>query len=277
MIGNAVADHYTVPGLGQRILDVLESTGKDLADLTPSDLAPVDEFHIRGKEATEQLAQLAVAESGIEVLDVGCGIGGSSRFLAFEYNCHVTGLDLTEEYCEVATMLSERVGLVARTEFRCASALDMPFQNESFDLVWTEHAQMNIRDKDALFSEIARVLKDGGRFAFHDIFGGPGGVPHFPVPWAEDGSMSFLMDPEELRLILQSLELRSLQWMDVTDESLEWFRQAMAQAGEQDPSPLGIHILMGDDADLKLQNLARNLAEQRIVVVQAVLEMGDEP
>ncbi len=273
MTGADVAGHYTVSGLGERILEVLAATGKDLANLTPSDLAPVDEFHIRGKEATEELAQLAVAESGIEVLDVGCGIGGSSRFLASAFDCHVTGLDLTEEYCEVATMLSERVGLAARTEFRCASALEMSFPDESFDLVWTEHAQMNIRDKHTLFSEIARVLKYGGRFAFHDIFGGPGGVPHFPVPWAGDGSLSFLMDPEELRLILQSLELRSLQWVDVTEESLMWFRKNLERAGEQGPSPLGIHLLM-EDADLKLQNVARNLEEQRIVVVQAVMEKG---
>ncbi len=276
MSGNDVAGHYTVSGLGERILDVLEATGKDLANLTPSDLAPVDAFHIRGKEATEELAQLAVAESGIEVLDVGCGIGGSSRFLASAFGCHVTGLDLTEEYCEVATMLSERVGLAATTEFRCASALEMSFPDESFDLVWTEHAQMNIRDKEKLFSEIARVLKYGGRFAFHDIFGGPGGVPHFPVPWAGDGSLSFLMDPEELRLILQSLELRSLQWVDVTEESLMWFRKNLETVGEQGSSPLGIHLLM-EDADLKIQNVARNLEEQRIVVVQAVMEKGDEP
>ncbi len=273
MSGDDVAGHYTVPALGERILEVLEATGKDLANLTPSDLAPVDEFHIRGREATEELARLAVAESGIEVLDVGCGIGGSSRFLASAFDCHVTGLDLTEEYCEVATMLSERVGLAARTEFRCASALEMPFPDESFDLVWTEHAQMNIRDKDTLFSEIARVLKYGGRFAFHDIFGGPGGVPHFPVPWAGDESISFLMDPEELRLILQSLELRSLQWVDVTEESLMWFRKNLETVAEQGSSPLGVHLLM-EDADLKLQNVARNLEEQRIVVVQAVMEKG---
>ncbi len=276
MSGDAVAGHYTVPGLAERILEGLEATGKDLANLTPSDLAPVDAFHIRGREATEELAQLAVAESGIEVLDVGCGIGGSSRFLASAFDCHVTGLDLTEEYCAVATMLSERVGLAARTEFQCASALEMPFPDKSFDLVWTEHMQMNIRDKDGLFSEIARVLKYGGRFAFHDIFGGPGGVPHFPVPWAGDGSISFLMDPEELRLILQSLELRSLQWVDVTEESLMWFGKNFATAGEQGPSPLGINLLM-EDADLKIQNVARNLKAQRIVVIQAVMEKGDVP
>ena len=146
MSGDDVAGHYTVPALGERILEVLEATGKDLANLTPSDLAPVDAFHIRGREATEELAQLAVAESGIEVLDVGCGIGGSSRFLASAFDCHVTGLDLTEEYCEVATMLSERVGLAARTEFRCAIALETTCPSESFDLLWTEHAHRNFPD-----------------------------------------------------------------------------------------------------------------------------------
>jgi ubiquinone/menaquinone biosynthesis C-methylase UbiE len=273
---DSVAHHYTVSSLDDRILEALEAAGKDLDALVPNDLAAVDEFHIRGREATKELAQLAGVDSEAEVLDVGCGLGGSCRYLAAAFGCYATGLDLTEEYCRVATVLSDRVGLQESTEFRCASALDMPFPDESFDFVWTEHAQMNIRDKDGLHAEIARVLKRGGKFVFHDVFAGPGGAPHFPVPWAGDASISFLMDPEELRLVLHSLELEARHWEDVTEESLSWFKAALKNVGKHGLPPVGLHLLMGDDTVRKFENVVRNLEEQRIVVVQAVLRKGDE-
>jgi ubiquinone/menaquinone biosynthesis C-methylase UbiE len=236
----------------------------------------VDQFHIRGREATQELAGITGVESGIEALDVGCGIGGSSRYLAEAFGCYVTGLDVTNEYCRVASMLSERVGLDESTEFRCANALDMPFPEESFGLVWTEHAQMNIQDKDGLYAEIARVLKRGGKFAFHDIFAGPGGPPHFPVPWASEPSMSFLMDPEELRLVLRSMELEARHWEDVTEESLRWFEAALNQVRKDGWPPLSLQLLTGEDTTVKFENVVRNLEAQRLVVVQAVLQKRND-
>ena len=274
--GTSVADFYTVSGLGGQILQALERSGKDLQALVPRDLAPVDEFHIRGLAATEGLATLAAVENGAEVLDVGCGLGGSCRYLASEFGCYATGLDITEEYCQVAKMLSDRVGLAESTEFHCGSALEMPFPNASFDLVWTEHAQMNIRDKDLLYSEISRVLKRGGTFAFHDVFAGPGGTPRFPVPWAGKTDISFLMDPEELRLVLQWEDLRPRHWEDVTDESLRWFRDTLERARRDGRAPLGLHLLTGADGEQKFENLLRNLQDQTIVVIQAVMEKHPE-
>lgn len=271
-----VSEYYTVSGLTDRIVAALEVLGKGGEDLEPDDLAAVDAFHLRGRAATAELAAAAIVETGVEVLDVGCGLGGSCRYLAASHRCYVTGLDLTDEYCRVATMLSERMGLGEQTEFRCGSALEMPFPDESFDLVWTEHVQMNVRDKERLFAEIVRVLKPGGRFAFHDVFAGPAGSAHFPVPWAGDGSISFLMDPEELRLVLQLEELEPLLWEDVTEESRRWLDASLEKARSCGPRPLGLHLLMGADADLKLSNLARNLAEQRITVIQAVLAKAPE-
>jgi ubiquinone/menaquinone biosynthesis C-methylase UbiE len=273
---DAVPNFYSTSDLGDRILEALETAGKDLGALGRADLAPVDQFHIRGREATEELAGLTGVESGIEALDVGCGIGGSSRYLAEAFGCYVTGLDVTDEYCRVASMLSERVGLDESTEFRCANALDMPFPEESFGLVWTEHAQMNIQDKDGLYAEISRVLKCGGKFAFHDIFAGPGGPPHFPVPWAVEPSMSFLMDPEELRLVLRSVGLEARHWEDVTEESLSWFEAALSQVRKDGWPPLSLQLLTGEDTTVKFENVVRNLAEQRIVVIQAVLQKEND-
>src|SRR5688572_4007892 len=141
-----VRQHYTRPDLGTIIEAALESAGKDLTRLTPADLAPIDEFHIRGRAATLELARDASIHSDLQVLDIGSGIGGTCRCLAHEFGCRVTGVDLSEEYCQVATMLSSRVGLAHLVEHRVGDATHLSLADDSFDVVWTAHAAMNIPD-----------------------------------------------------------------------------------------------------------------------------------
>ena len=268
----SVEDHYGVDGILESILKALQAMGKNIEQLTPEDLAPVDEFHIRGREATVELASRAKLLPDGRVLDVGCGLGGSVRYLATEHNCQATGIDLTAEYIEVATALAERVGLSDVVEFRQASALALPFDASSFDVVWTEHAQMNISDKPGFYGEIARVLKSGGNLVFHDIFAGDGGEPHFPVPWAEESAISFLEKPIRLRAILDEAGLKTLDWEDKSQHSLEWFKAVVEKTKESGPPPLGLHLLMRETARTKFENVIRNLQENRIVVVQALAE-----
>lgn len=267
-----VAKHYGISGVLDIILDALKAEGKDLQNLTPADLAPVDEFHIRGRQATAELATLAGVHSGMRVLDVGSGIGGSTRYLASEFGCHVSGVDLTPEYCEVAKELSRMVGIDGQAEFRCASALEMPFEDATFDLAWTQHAQMNIADKPRLYREIARVLKPGGRFVFHDLLAGPGGPPHFPVHWANEPELSFLIAPNDLRVLLEASGFKVLAWKDTTQIATDWFFTGIERRRETGTPPLGLHLLLGDTAPQKVQNVARNLTENRLTVFQGLLE-----
>jgi len=134
----AVADHYKKRALGDVILAALKATGKDIEQLTPDDLAPVDEFHAGGRNATVRLAQLAGVTGSERVLDVGCGIGGPSRYLASTFGCRVTGLDLTPEFIALAGMLAQRTRLADKVSYRHGDALDMPFPDASFDLVFAE-------------------------------------------------------------------------------------------------------------------------------------------
>jgi ubiquinone/menaquinone biosynthesis C-methylase UbiE len=267
-----VAHHYGISGLLDAIREALRAQGKDLEHLTPADLAPVDEFHIRGREATIELAALAEARAGLRVLDVGSGLGGSSRFLAAEFGCQVTGVDLTPEYCDVAAALSKWVSLDTLTEFHCASALDMPFEDESFDLAWSQHVQMNIEDKPALYREIARVLRPGGRFVFHDILAGPGGPPHFPVHWAEEPAASFLIAPEKLRSMLERTGFRVLAWKDTTEIARRWYLAVAERRRTEGAPPLGLHLLLGPTGPAKAAYVGRNLVEDRITVFQGLLE-----
>jgi SAM-dependent methyltransferase len=267
----AVESHYAHGKVLSAILDGLRAAGKDVARLQPADLAAVDEFHIRGREATVELAARAQLKPGQRLLDVGSGLGGSARYLAAEHRCRATGIDLTQEYVDVANALARMIGLDALVNYRRASALEIPEAAGSFDVVWTEHVQMNIADKPRFYGEIARVLAPGGRLMFHDIFRGHGEL-HYPVPWADASAISFLATPDEVRGIVQGVGLRVLDWEDTSARSLAWFDAAVERMKTAGPPPLGIHLLMGESAGTKLANMLRNLREGRIVVVQAVAE-----
>jgi ubiquinone/menaquinone biosynthesis C-methylase UbiE len=266
-----VRGHYAVPELGERILAALENAGKDLDALAVDDLAPVDAFHIRGRGATEELAEWAGLDGSDVVLDVGSGVGGTARYLADRVGCDVVGIDLTEEYCEAAEMLSARVGLEARTSFHVASALDLPFDDGEFDAAWTEHVQMNIADKERFYGEIARVVRDGGRFAFHDILAGPESGLHVPVPWAGEASISHLVRPDELRSLLERLGFTTVRWEDTTEASIGFFDEALGRIERDGPPALGLHQLMGESTAEKFGNVRRNLADGHVCVAQAVM------
>ena len=266
-----VTDHYTIGRLGVLLLEALKKAGTDIDALTVDDLAPVDAFHIRGRMATEELAQWADVQAGHEVIDVGCGIGGAGRYLATTTGCSVVGVDLTEEYCQVANMLSDRVGLAERTTFQQGSALSLPFDDGRFDVAWTEHVQMNIPDKAAFYREIKRVLRPGGRFAFHDILAGENNGLRVPVPWAGDESISHLIPVDELAHLLGDIGFERIRWEDKSAASAAFFDTALDNLKKKGLMQVGIHLLMGDDAIEKLANVRRNLSADHIRVVAAVM------
>lgn len=261
-----VDKHYGFGGIMEKIEAGLNLAGKDADSLTVDDLAPIDEFHTRGREATLEVAELANLMASDLVLDVGCGLGGTARHLAQQYKCHVVGVDLTEEYISVGEKLTELVGLSDLVELRHGSALEIPYEDERFDIVWTEHVQMNIADKNRFYSEIARVLKPGGRLLFHDVFRGLGDPPFYPAPWAEDESISALVTQSEARSIIEQVGLEIDQWIGKVQESIDFFKRVSARIEADGPPPIGIHLLMGDNAKEKLHNHVRNLTEDRASV-----------
>src|SRR4029077_16957466 len=267
-----VADHYRRRALGDVILKALKEAGKDVEHLTPDDLAPVDEFHSGGRNATVRLAQLAQIDGSQRVLDVGCGIGGPSRYLASKFGCQVTGLDLTPEFVALAGMLAQRTRLADKVTYRQGNALDLPFPDASFDVVWSQNAAMNIADRDRLYGEMHRMLRPGGRLALQDVAAGPGGEPYYPTPWASDKSISFLFAPQSTRAALERVGFRVVAWQDTTQEALE---QQTARAKALDSGslpPLGLHILIGEAFPTVTKNTLRNLQEQKVQLLNAVLE-----
>jgi ubiquinone/menaquinone biosynthesis C-methylase UbiE len=274
MTDNPVEAHYTSWSLDEAILAALKAAGKNLDHLTPDDLAPVDEFHGGQRPATVRLAELVGFSGSERVLDVGSGLGGPSRFLAWSYGCYVSGVDLTTEFVRVAEMLTERTGLVGRVDYRRGSALDLPFEEQSFDVVWSQNAAMNIADRDRLYREMRRVLKPGGKLALQEVASGPGGPPHYPVQWARIPDISFLYSQSATRAKLEAAGFRVLVWQDTTSAALA---AAVARASSTvGPAPaLGTHLILGDDWQAMFRNSARNLEERRTELFNAVLERGD--
>jgi SAM-dependent methyltransferase len=169
-------------------------------------------------------------------------------------------------------MLTARTGLDDRVAFRCASALEMPFEDGSFDAAWSQHSSMNIDEKERLYTEVHRVLRPGGRFAFHEIMLGPEGAIHYPVPWARDPSISFLRPPDAVQQLLESTGFQTVQWIDDTSASIEWFRARIAAAaGSSAPPHLGLHLLLGQESATMFRNVLRNLEEGRLKIIKAVV------
>ena len=261
-----VNKYYGSGGIMEKIEAGLNLAGKDPGSLTVDDLSSIDAFHTRGRESTKELAGLADIKASDLVLDVGCGLGGTARYLAAQYGCRVAGIDLTEEYISIGKKLTQMVGMGDGVELRHGSALKILYEDERFDIVWTEHVQMNIADMDRFYSEIARVLKPGGRLLFHDIFRGPGDPPLYPTPWAKDASMSTLATETEARMIITQAGLEIDQWLVKDKESIEHFRSRAAQFQADGPPPISTHLLMGDNSKNKVKNYIRNLSEGRVSV-----------
>jgi sarcosine/dimethylglycine N-methyltransferase len=102
------------------------------------------------------------------VLDVGAGYGGAARFLAATYGCHITCLNLSEKENNRNRQKNKEQGLEHLIEVIDGNFESLPFEDESFDVVWSEDAILHSGEKARVISEVSRVLKKGGHFVFTD-------------------------------------------------------------------------------------------------------------
>ncbi len=264
-IENAVARHYTTGALTQRVREALQASGVDPDAATAADLKAGDEFHTGGVAATDHLFAQLSPNHATRVLDVGCGIGGTSRYVADHYDSTVTGIDLTPEFVETATELSDLVGLGHKTTFLVGSALDMPVPDFGFDLAVMLHVGMNIQDKAGLFAEVARVLATGGTFAVFDVMGGSvDEALKFPLPWSTAPETSFVDAPDTYKNAAAAAGLDLIAETDRTEFATAFFEEAFARIAESGPPPLGIHLMMGETAPEKFGNYVENIHAGRI-------------
>lgn len=255
-IEKSVAAHYSSGDLLERILGALRVAGADPDAPTPDDLKGVDEFHTGGLEATEHLLDQLPVTAHMNILDLGCGIGGAARHVALKTGATVTGVDLTPSFVETGRALTDLVGLRDRVTLRQGSVLDLPLVEDTFDLVTMFHVGMNVADKPKLFAEAARVLRPGGTFALFDVMRmDEEGDLTFPFPWAEEAAFSFV---ESASIYIEAAEAAGFVFKSIRnrrDFTLEFFEKVAARIAQSGgPPPVGIHLLMPDTAEEKLGN-----------------------
>lgn len=274
-IETEVAAHYTTGQLIRNIDKALEQIGVDPAAVTAEDLKAVDEFHTGGLEATDALLEQLEIAPQMRVLDLGCGIGGPARVMAERFGCHVTGIDLTREFVACATEMTRRVGLHSRVDFRHGSILDLPLDDDSFDVATLFHVGMNIADKDRLMTEAARVLRPGGTLAVFDVMGVQTDAVVFPMPWAEHAGTSFLAPPDAYAKAARDAGFAEVARRDRSGFAASFFEKVFARAEAEGPAALGIHLFMRDTAAQKLQNYVSNLSAGRIAPTELILRLSD--
>lgn len=268
-----IVRHYTSDNLLERIRAGLAAMGIDPACPGLDDLKPVDEFHIGGAGATRDLLARMDLGAGTRVLDLGCGLGGPARRFASETGCHVTGIDLTQEFVDTATALSAMTGLSDRTSFVQGSAQDLPFAAASFGAATMIHVGMNLPDKARLFSEVARVLKPGGVFAIYDVMRvGPGDLT-YPVPWAGTAATDFSATPEAYRAAAAAGFACTLENSRRAFALAFFAAQRAAPPTSDGPPPLGIHLVTGPTGRERVQNLIASIEAGRIAPVEMIFRL----
>jgi ubiquinone/menaquinone biosynthesis C-methylase UbiE len=256
--------HYSARDIEARILAAVRAAGLNPEQrLSPDELAALDHFHTGGLRASRELLELAQIRAEDRVLDIGAGLAGPARLLASALGCRVDCLELSPDYCAAAVLLNRLTGLDGRIQVHKGSALDLPFPDDSFDVVWMQNVGMNIADKRRLYGEIYRVLKPGGRYAFQEMAAGEAATSYFPLPWATDPADSFLVSSEEIRSVLGETGFIVECFEDTSAAHLS---RASAEAA---PSPLTLGVYVENLAQ-KAGNARRSLQEGQIRLVRGV-------
>ncbi|MBI3505413.1 MAG: methyltransferase domain-containing protein [Proteobacteria bacterium] len=265
-----LADHYASADIAPRLLAALRAAkGPDVA-VTPETLAPLDHFHNRGVVATRELLAMLDPRPGDHVLDIGCGIGGPARWIAWTAGCRVTGIDLVPAFCAAAEALTRATGQAGRVRAIAGSATSLPLPDAAFDRAYSQNVAMNVADKDAMFAEVRRVLKPGGVFALSNLAAGPGGPPHYPTPWAADAGTSFLSTLDETRRDLERAGFAIVSIEDTTNHVVDTLAAMRRKMDANGRPRLFTHVLMGERMWEYQDNVFASLCSDRLRVVEAL-------
>ncbi len=264
-----ISRHYSRGDLLARLRAALLEDGVDLEHASIETLAPFDQFHGRGLEATAEMAAALEVSASEHLLDVGSGIGGPARYFADRFGCRVTGIDLTAEFRDVARHLTRVLGLDDRVVFVHGDATAMPFADAGFDGAYAMNVSMNIADKTGFYAEIHRVLRPGAWLVLSEIAQGPKGRPDYPTPWARTAATSFLATPSEIRKGLEACGFKVLKSRDTVKEALAFGARsrAMVELGQKPPQR-AVHLIHGDLAAEVIANATRGIADARLIPIE---------
>jgi ubiquinone/menaquinone biosynthesis C-methylase UbiE len=177
------------------------------------------------------------------------------------------GLDLTRDYVDAGNILSRWLRLEDRVSLQVDDALALPFSDELFDAAYMIHVGMNIRDKRALFTEAARVLRSGAYFGIYDVMRTGDGALAYPLPWASRAETNAIAAPAHYRDALSAAGFEIISERDRRAVALDYFARQRAQVGTQSAA-LGVHTLMGARRPEMVRNMSERISAGRIAPVE---------
>ncbi|WP_411730545.1 class I SAM-dependent methyltransferase [Paeniglutamicibacter sp.] len=241
---------YATGDARERLFAALRASGLVPEVLQPDALAESDQFHSGGTAATGDVARAVGIGLGTRVLDVGSGIGGPARFFA-QLGAVVTGVDVTEEYVRLARELNAACAMAGSITMLLAPAQDTKLPAGSFDAAAMLHVGMNLADKQAVFTEVHRLLRPGGVFGVYDLMGT--NTLGYPLPWADAASASYVESDESY---VNHLRAAGFIVTENTDRSAAVLKQMAEEAAAErlSPTPLGGLNLLGSDPEARVAN-----------------------
>jgi SAM-dependent methyltransferase len=250
----------------ERVLRALSADGVDVSNLQARDLYERDlDCQNLGAHRVLELIASAVAqrlapEAGDTVLDVGCGLGGPGRFVADRFGCAVVGIDLLPMRVDVARALTERTGLTNRVTYRIADATALPVDEAEVAQVWMLDVGIHVRDKRALFAELARVLALGGFLVMHDQAG-----PLPPAMRSVTRGAPFIAPtmPQLIRHV-EGAGLRVIDWQDTSADVVEYFRPIKARFEDK----------AGSTDDAERRQRYERIVDQADAYITTLAELG---
>ena len=227
----------------------------------------MDHFNDRGARGTAELIEQLRPREDEEILDIGCGIGGPARWIAAHYGCHVTGVDMTEAFCEAARELNAATGLEDRVRILHGDGTALSLPDAAFDRALTQNVVMNVKNINAFYREAYRVLRPGGKLVIGLIAAGPGGDPVFPLPWAHTDATSFLISPEATRFAVEKAGFEILSFQDLTEQAVTEVVERQRQIQVNGPPKLSISVLVGDDMQVRQMNFDQGRIDRRLLSI----------
>ena len=265
-----IENFWTRGDIFSRVHQAMSETGLINKKLEIEELFPIDQYHARGIAATVDLGKRMPISKNQKIIDIGCGLGGPARYYAKEFKCFITGIDITPSFIEIGNEFNRLTSMSDNVELLVGNGEVLDFDNETFDGAYSQHVTMNISNREKFFSEAFRVLKKGGFFAFTEHGLGIKGNPIFPLPWADNKKMSFLLPPEETILLLKKIGFSNIEIIETGDKYISGYEKLTNPSLKKENPILGIHVIGGESMRERSVNSMKSIKENRTLPFEVV-------
>ena len=261
--------HYHHGTLLRAIDDAFRAAGQDPLSLHWQDLSALEEFHLGGRRATQHLCDQLALQAGQRVLDFGCGIGGTARFLFRHYGCDVIGIDLSGEYIRTGQILNQRLGVAEHIELLQGGSVDV-VSAQAVDAALILHVGMNLPDKTLVFRQLANLLSSGACLGIYDVVRCGDGALTYPLPWATDAQHCFVDTETHYMRALRDAGFYVRQCQDRSAAALRALARSSASTPSSTASKPALSVLLGDGADIKFANLFRAVQRGDLAPIEII-------